>query len=78
VAVVVVGANADDRDLGLQEVEQLVRGRRRRAMMGDLENVDRPAQVAGQTARNQLRINVFLHVAGEEHPPCAEAQVDHD
>lgn len=77
-AVVVVGANADDRDLGPQNVEQLVGGRRRRAMMGDLQNVDRAAQVAGQPTRNQLRVNVLFHVAGEDHPPRTEVQVDHD
>lgn len=46
--------------------------------MGDLEDIDRAAQLLCQTACEQLRIDLLLHVAREEHRPAAVAQVDHD
>jgi hypothetical protein len=78
VAVIVVCTNADHRDLGPQHIEQLVRGGRRRTVVGNFEHIDRTTQMTGQPARNELRIDVLFHVAGEQHPTRAETQVDHD
>jgi hypothetical protein len=69
VTVVVVGADADHGNSWLQYVEQLVGRGGRRAVMCHLQDVYVSAEVLGQTTRNQLWIDVLLHVTGEQHPP---------
>lgn len=61
--VVVAGADRDQRDRGARRVEERRRRGRGTAVMGDLEDVDR-----GQAARDQLRVNALLRVAGEQEP----------
>jgi len=77
-SIVVVGANTDHSDLWLEHVEQLVCRRSGRAMVGNLQHVDRTSKVSGQAACDELRVDVLLHVAGEKHPPRAVSQINHD
>ena len=78
VAVAVVPADADDRDARQQCVEQCVSRGGAAAVMGDLEDVDRGVQMARQAAAQQLRIDLFLGVAGEEHGAGPEVELEHD
>ena len=76
--IVVVGADADHCDARLEHVEQRVRRRRAGTVVGNLEHIDRAAQMFGQPAGEELRIDLLLHVAGEEHPTGTKVKVDHD
>jgi hypothetical protein len=62
VAVLVVNTSRDDRELRRRRVEEWSGGRRRRAVMADLEDVD----VRDQASREQGSLDGRLRVTGEE------------
>ena len=76
--VVVVGANADDRDLRLNRIEERIGRRRAAAVVGDLQDVDVAADARPDTSRNQLGIDLLLGVASKDHRPAAVVQLEHE
>ena len=72
-AVVVVGARRDDGHARADRVEQRRRRGRSRAMVGDLEQVDRR-----QATREERRVHVLLEVAREQESEPAGLAQEHD
>jgi hypothetical protein len=66
----VVAPHARHRDLGRQPLEQRVRARRARPVVGHLQHVD------GAQAIHQRALGLDLHVAREEQPSPPVAQLD--
>ncbi len=73
VPVLVVDPGGDDRDAGTNGLEELGGRRRVRAVVPDLEQVDRPERAT----RDQRRLDRCLRVAGEERPERAVADLEH-
>lgn len=76
-AVRVARAGAHDGDARLHLLDERVGGRRAAAVMRDLQQVQATA-VAPDAGRQQLWVDLFLDVAGEDHPPRSEVNVEND
>lgn len=77
-AIVVVGTHADQRDARVERVEQRLGGRRAAAVVCDLQDVELRSQPPRESSGEQLRIDLFLGIAREEHVACTKVQLEYD
>ena len=78
VAVRVAEARADDRDARAERGDERIGSRRPAAVVSDLEHVELAAGAFRDAISEKVRVDLLLDVAGEQHPPRAEAQVQDD
>src|SRR4051794_1460040 len=71
-------AGADDRDARVEGAYEGVGRRGATAVMSDLEHIDLSAEVSRNALCQQLRVDLLLDIAREQHPTCAEVQLEHD
>jgi hypothetical protein len=76
VPVRIVRPGADERDSRLERGEECGGGRRAAAVVRHLEHVDGAA--GGQAVMEELRVDLLLHVTGQQHPSSPVADVQHD
>ncbi len=72
----IVEAGTDKGDSWLKSGQEGGGRRRPAAVVSHLEHIDRAAR--GQAFAQYLRVDLLFHVAGEEHPPVVETDVQHD
>jgi hypothetical protein len=74
----IADTSADEGKAGAERDERCVRGRGAAAMVRHLEHVHPGVASAPETGSEQLRVDLLLDVAGEEHPAMGQSKVEHD
>lgn len=76
-AVRVARARAHHRHTGLHLFHECVSRRGAAAVVRDLQQVQAIA-LTRDAGRQEQRIDLFLDIAGEDHPPRTEANIEND